>query len=61
MLQVLSVEAEASLEEISRSYRELAKKWHPDHNPGKEAEETFMRIQEAYEVLLRHHRPRRFK
>ncbi|XP_035512859.1 dnaJ homolog subfamily C member 22 [Morone saxatilis] len=60
-LQVLSLEVEASLEEITRSYRELAKTWHPDHNPSKEAEATFLKIQEAYEVLLRRHRPHRFK
>ncbi|KAE8293461.1 DnaJ-like protein subfamily C member 22 [Larimichthys crocea] len=60
-LQVLSLEVEASLEDITRSYRELAKTWHPDHNPSKNAEEMFMKIQEAYEVLLRRHRPHRFK
>ncbi|XP_020490781.1 dnaJ homolog subfamily C member 22 [Labrus bergylta] len=60
-LQVLSLEVEASLEEITRSYREQAKKWHPDHNPSKDAEAMFVRVQEAYEVLLQHHRPQRFK
>ncbi|XP_041860858.1 dnaJ homolog subfamily C member 22 [Melanotaenia boesemani] len=60
-LQVLSLETEASLEEISRNYRELAKTWHPDHNPSKDAEAMFMKIQDAYEVLLRWHRPHRFK
>lgn len=60
-LQVLSLEVEASIEEITHTYRELAKKWHPDHNPSKDAEEMFIRINEAYEILLRHHRPRRFK
>ncbi|CAJ1085203.1 dnaJ homolog subfamily C member 22 [Xyrichtys novacula] len=60
-LQVLSLEVEASVEEITHSYRGLAKKWHPDHNPSKDAEAMFMKIQEAYEVLLRHHRPQRFK
>ncbi|GLD46082.1 dnaJ homolog subfamily C member 22 [Lates japonicus] len=60
-LQVLSLEAEASLEEITRSYRELAKTWHPDHNPRKDAEAMFVKIQEAYEVLLRRHKPHRFK
>ncbi|XP_005732642.1 dnaJ homolog subfamily C member 22 [Maylandia zebra] len=59
-LKILSLGAEASLEEISRSYRELAKKWHPDHNPSKDAEEIFVKLQEAYEVLLRWHRPNRF-
>ena len=61
MFQVLSLEAEASLEEITRSYRELAKTWHPDHNTGKDAEAMFVKVQEAYEVLLRWHKPHRFK
>uniref|UniRef100_A0A665X907 DnaJ homolog subfamily C member 22 n=1 Tax=Echeneis naucrates TaxID=173247 RepID=A0A665X907_ECHNA len=61
MLQILSLGTEATLEEITRSYRELAKTWHPDHNPGKEAETMFVKIQEAYEVLMRRHRPHRFK
>ncbi|XP_040914778.1 dnaJ homolog subfamily C member 22 [Toxotes jaculatrix] len=60
-LQVLSLEAEASLEEITRSYRELAKTWHPDHNPREDAEAMFVKVQEAYEILLRRHRPHRFK
>ncbi|XP_070825586.1 dnaJ homolog subfamily C member 22 [Chaetodon trifascialis] len=60
-LQVLSLEAGVSLEEITHSYRELAKIWHPDHNPSKDAEATFMKIHEAYEVLLQRHRPHRFK
>lgn len=60
-LQVLSLEVEASIEEITHTYRELAKKWHPDHNPSKDAEAMFIRINEAYEILLQHHRPRRFK
>lgn len=61
VLQVLSLESEASLEQITHSYRELAKTWHPDHNPSKEAEAMFVKIHEAYEVLLRRHRPNRFK
>ena len=60
-LQVLSLESKASLEEITQSYRELAKTWHPDHNPSNDAEAMFMKIQEAYEVLRRWHRPSRFK
>lgn len=61
VLQVLSLESEASLQEITRSYRELAKTWHPDHNPSKDAEAMFMKIHEAYEVLLQRHSPHRFK
>ncbi|KAM9343450.1 dnaJ homolog subfamily C member 22 [Pholidichthys leucotaenia] len=60
-LQVLSLGADATLEEITRSYRELAKQWHPDHNPRKDAEEVFVKIHEAYELLLRWHKPHRFK
>ncbi|KAM9855465.1 dnaJ homolog subfamily C member 22 [Aulostomus maculatus] len=60
-LQILSLGAEASLEEITRGYREQAKIWHPDHNPSKEAEEMFMKIHRAYEVLQRRHRPHQFK
>nr|AAC34386.1 unknown [Takifugu rubripes] len=55
-LQILSLEVEASLQDITRSYRELAKTWHPDHNPSKDAEATFMKIHRAYEVLLQRHR-----
>uniref|UniRef100_UPI0037E7F8FA dnaJ homolog subfamily C member 22 n=1 Tax=Semicossyphus pulcher TaxID=241346 RepID=UPI0037E7F8FA len=60
-LQVLSLDVEASPEVITRTYRELAKRWHPDHNPSKDAEAMFVKISDAYEVLLQHHRPRRFK
>ncbi|RVE70532.1 hypothetical protein OJAV_G00065480 [Oryzias javanicus] len=60
-LQVFSLQSDASLEEITRSYREMAKTWHPDHNPSKEAEEMFLKVQEAYEVLQRWHRPQRFQ
>ncbi|KAK2851394.1 hypothetical protein Q5P01_007670 [Channa striata] len=60
-LQVLSLKGEASLEDITRSYRDLAKTWHPDHNPSKNAEAMFMKINEAYEILLQRHRPQRFK
>ncbi|KAM8754117.1 dnaJ homolog subfamily C member 22 isoform 1-T3 [Acanthopagrus schlegelii] len=60
-LKVLSLQPEASLEEITHSYRELAKTWHPDHNPGKDAEAMFVKIHEAYEILLRRHKPHRFR
>lgn len=60
-LQVLSLAEEAGVQEITQSYRELVKLWHPDHNPSKDAEAKFMKIHEAYEVLLRRYRPNRFK
>ncbi len=52
--QTLGVSRSASKEEIKKSYRELAKKYHPDLNPDnkKAAEEKFKEISEAYEVLM---------
>ena len=48
----LGVTAEATDEEIKRSYRKLALKYHPDRNQGnKEAEEKIREINAAYEVL----------
>lgn len=50
--QTLGVERTASKEEIAKAYKKLAKKYHPDLNPGNtEAEEKFKSITEAYEVL----------
>ena len=50
--EVLAVERTASGEEIKRSYRRLAMKWHPDRNPGDaQAEIEFKACAEAYEVL----------
>ncbi|HDR16390.1 MAG TPA: J domain-containing protein [Desulfobacteraceae bacterium] len=49
---VLEVGKNASQEEIRKSYRKLARKWHPDINPGNaEAETKFKEISEAYDVL----------
>lgn len=50
--EVLSVQRDASAEEIKKSYRKLAMQYHPDRNPGdKDAEERFKEAAEAYEVL----------
>lgn len=50
--QILEVSRDATTEEIKRSYRKLARQYHPDLNPGdRSAEEKFKDIGEAYEVL----------
>lgn len=50
--EVLGIERNASESEIKKAYRKVAKKYHPDTNPGdKEAEAKFKEASEAYEVL----------
>lgn len=50
--QLLDVAGEATQDEIKQAFRKLARKYHPDVNPGnKAAEEAFKQIGEAYEVL----------
>ena len=50
--QTLGINRDASDEEIKKSYRKLAMKFHPDRNPdSKESEDKFKEAKEAYEVL----------
>jgi molecular chaperone DnaJ len=50
--KVLGVGKNATEEEIKKSYRKLARKYHPDRNPGdKQAEERFKEISQAHDVL----------
>src|SRR5215831_8775542 len=50
--ETLGVGRSATDDEIKKAFRKLARKYHPDVNPGdKKAEEKFKEINEAYEVL----------
>ena len=49
--QILGVAPEAETSEIKAAYRRLARKYHPDLNPEKDAEEKFKEVAEAWEVL----------
>lgn len=48
---ILGIEKNASQEEIKKSFRQLARKYHPDVNKEKGAEEKFKEINEAFQVL----------
>ena len=50
--EVLGIGRNADAKEIKKAYRKLAKKYHPDMNPGdKQAEQKFKEVTEAYNVL----------
>src|ERR1700752_1033095 len=50
--ELLGVARKASAKDIRTAFRKLARKYHPDLNPGdKSAEEKFKQLQEAYDVL----------
>jgi len=58
---VLGVEREASAAEIKKAYRRLARRFHPDINPGdREAAARFRQILDAYETLIDPDRRRRY-
>jgi molecular chaperone DnaJ len=52
LYQILGVGKKASQEEIKKAYKKLARKYHPDLNPGdKKAEDQFKKVSNAYSIL----------
>lgn len=51
LYQTLGVKRDVTKDEIRKAHRKLAIKYHPDKNPGTDAQKRFKRIQEAYDVL----------
>ena len=49
---ILGLEQAATLRDIKKAYRELAKKYHPDINKSENAHDKFIQLTEAYEVLI---------
>jgi curved DNA-binding protein len=50
--RILNIDAKASVKQIKSAYRQMALKYHPDHNPGNEdAAIQFAKIKEAYDTL----------
>lgn len=57
--KILGLSTEASLEEVKKAYRSLAKIWHPDINKSENASQKFSEIKGAYEKILENfeHKP----
>ena len=49
--QILQVSPTAGFEEIKHSYRDLAKRWHPDYNKDRDTTDIFQELSVAYETL----------
>src|SRR5690606_19045332 len=59
--ETLEIERSATAEEVRKAYRRLAKKLHPDLNPGsKDAEALFKELSNAYDLLSDAERRRQF-
>ncbi|XP_023241967.1 dnaJ homolog subfamily C member 16-like [Centruroides sculpturatus] len=58
--KTLGVEKSASIPDIKRAYKRLAREWHPDKNKEPGAEEKFIEINKAYELLMDPERRRKF-
>lgn len=53
--QILEVSETATTAEIKKAYRTLAKEYHPDMNPAKDAHDKFIQLEEAYSCLSKAH------
>lgn len=61
LYKLLELNSNASVQEIKNSYRKLAKKYHPDLNPGnKEYEQIFKEITAAYSILSDEEKRRKY-
>ena len=49
--KILNLSEDASLKEVKKRYKELAKKYHPDVNKEKNADKKFLKIKDAYEKI----------
>lgn len=49
--ETLGVDKDASVDEVKKAYRKLARKYHPDVNKEANAEEKFKEVKDAYDVL----------
>ncbi|CAH0554830.1 unnamed protein product [Brassicogethes aeneus] len=58
--QILGVHRRATSQEIRKAYKQLAKEWHPDKNTDEDAENRFVEIKQAYELLSDPERRKRF-
>ncbi len=57
---IFGISHDANFQEIKKSYRKLAKKYHPDRNKSPHAEETIKKINEAFEILCDKRKRRRY-
>jgi len=53
--EILSIQSNASIDDIKKAYRKKARPYHPDINPAPDAKDHFISITEAYEFLIANH------
>ena len=53
--EILSIQSNASIDDIKKAYRKKARLYHPDINPAPDAKDHFISITEAYEFLIANH------